>query len=223
MATVEWIHSEKKGRLWHKGHCVLGLTGGIGSGKSAVAGILRDAPSDLGIVVLDADQVARDVLHSDAMRHNLERLFGPEIVVDGEISRERIAAVVFRDENKRSALNALVHPEVRRRFREFVSGLVTGQIFVYDVPLLFEAGLDATGDFDLILVVTAPLEVRMERSSARSGWSADEFRRREASQMPLSEKEKRADVLIRNIGPLEELKKAVLALIQELQQRRSEL
>lgn len=224
MAQVEWIHPEKKDRLWRNGHLVLGLTGGIGSGKSTVASILRQAASEHHLIVVDADQVARDVLHSDAMRHNLVGLFGPEILIDGDVSRERIAAIVFRDDAKRAGLNALIHPEVRKRFREIVAGLLPGQMFVYDVPLLYEAGLDAGTDFDLIVVVSAPEDVRIARSSARSGWSLDEFKRRESTQMALSEKEKRADVLIRNTGPLEELKKAVIGLIHEVEQmRRSEL
>lgn len=189
---------------WNGPNFVIGLTGGIGSGKSVVGEMFQD----LGARLLNADLVAREVLFSAELRPKLTSEFGEEILgSDGEISREALARIVFTDEAKRLRLNDLIHPGVRGRFHETIQSLTPGQIMVYDVPLLFEAGLEK--DFDLVLVVSASRDVRLARVKERNGWSEEEFNGRDGAQIPLTEKEKRADLVINNSAGLDALRNTV--------------
>lgn len=201
-------------------HCfVIGLTGGIGSGKSATARAFEAA----GATVADADQIARDVLHSAALREPLRRALGDGIFdADGEVSRPAVAQAVFGEPERLERLNALIHPAVRAEFERLQTSLerrATGEaeldcVLVYDVPLLFETAQE--GRFDLLVVVTAPVELRFARVKERSGWNREEFDRREAAQMPLREKAKRADFVIENAGSTGDLERAVHALFAEI-------
>lgn len=193
---------------WARGIFVIGLTGAIGSGKSAACDLFRREK----IAVLSADLVAREVLHSDEMRPRLLDEFGSGILDEhGEISREKIADIVFQNDDLRKRLNQLIHPEVQRRFLEFRDSLNPGDIMVYDVPLLFETGLDDR--FDLTIVISASYDIRKGRAMARDGWSENHFASREASQMPLEEKKRRADLVIRNEGSLDFLADAIHKLV----------
>ncbi len=197
--------------VWKGPGFTVGLTGAVGSGKSAAG---REF-ARCGARLLDADQEAHAVLHSAALRDSLIGEFGPEIIgTDGAISRETLANIVFRDPQRKRALEALIHPGVRERYREARAALGKGEILVYDVPLLFEAGLEQ--DFDLVVVVSAPETVRFQRVRERSNWDEAGWRRREAAQIPLSEKEKRADVILRNDRGLEELNEQVRELYRTI-------
>lgn len=190
---------------------VIGLTGGIGSGKSTAALFFREA----GASVNDADEVAKSILHSDEMRPKLIDLFGEEIFDhNGDLSRERIAGLVFGKPELREQLNQLIHPGVRRAFQTLKDSLSRGEILVYDIPLLFET--DQKNNFDWTVVISAPVETRRERVMQRNGWSREEFDRREASQMPLEKKEQLADLVISNIGTNEELRSSVFHVIRHI-------
>ena len=190
---------------WARSYFVIGITGGLGSGKSMVSRLFES----LGHFRMDADIVARDVLFSDELREPLLDNFGEGILDEGgAISRENIASLVFQNPEKLEILNGLIHPAVRRRFDETVSRLQPGEILIYDVPLLFEAGLE--DNFDLTITVSASREIRMERVAIRNQWPKEEFLRREASQMPLEEKEKRADLVIMNQDSEENLREKVV-------------
>lgn len=196
---------------WRNIHSFLvGLTGGIGSGKSAAGRFFAEA----GATVADADLIARDVLHSPELRVPLRAEFGPAVFDEhGEVSRPAIAEIVFQAPERLQRLNAMIHPLVRKNFDRRRKSLPDGTVMVYDVPLLFEnIPHEQFREFDLTMVVTAPLEVRYARVHARSGWPRDEFERREASQMPLLEKEQRADFVITNDGTEQQLQTAVRAL-----------
>ncbi|MCR9145186.1 MAG: dephospho-CoA kinase [bacterium] len=198
---------------------LLGLTGGIGSGKSAAARCFAES----GAEVADADQIAREVLHSETLREPLRAALGDGIFDEsGQVSRPAIAKRVFGHPERLERLNGLIHPAVRQEFQRRQADLEAraGQdaelipVLVYDIPLLFESGQQ--DQFDLIVAVTAPVELRYERVERRNGWSRDEFDGREAAQMPLREKAERADFVIENAGSEADLAAAVQALYRRI-------
>jgi dephospho-CoA kinase len=177
---------------------VVGLVGGIGAGKSAVARAL----ADLGCVVVDADKDAKEALDRSDVRAQLVSWWGAEVLApSGHVDRSKVAAIVFADAMQRRRLEALVHPIVRgdrraiidRARREGRAGVVI------DAPLLFEAGSDA--DCDAVIFVDAPREQRLARVAAR-GWSDEDLTRREAAQLPLEEKRRRSHVVVVNDADL---------------------
>lgn len=175
---------------------VFGLTGGIASGKSFVAGLLAER----GAAVLDADRHAHAVLGEPAVRDALVQRWGDEILAgDGSLRRGEIARRVFGEGDgalaERRFLEGLVHPRVRERLHaELAEARDRGaSAAVLDIPLLIEAGW--ADECDAVLFVDTPDAVRRERAAGR-GWSADELARREASQTPLAEKRERADVVV---------------------------
>jgi dephospho-CoA kinase len=190
----------------------LGLVGGIGAGKSAVASIL----ADMNYLVLDADKDAKAALDRPDVRGFLIGWWGSQIVgADGKVDRKRVGAIVFANPEERRKLEALVHPIVRAdrsllidiARREGRAGVVI------DAPLLFEAGSDA--DCDAVLFVDAPYEQRLRRVLGR-GWTAEELDRREAAQMPLEEKRRRSSAVIRNDADLAALRERVHAALRTL-------
>ncbi|MGC8876210.1 dephospho-CoA kinase [Thermus sp.] len=188
---------------------IIGLTGNIGSGKSTVAALLRE----LGYPVLDADLLAERA--REAKKPELKRLF-PEAFRGEELDRRALARVVFSDPEKLKALEAVVHPEVRRLLVEELSRLRAPLVFV-EIPLLFEKGWE--GRLHGTLLVAAPLEERVRRVVARSGLSREEVLARERAQMPEEEKRKRATWVLENTGSLEALREKVLALLGEIRAR----
>ena len=192
---------------------IIGLTGAIGSGKSEVGRLFARQ----GARLVNADEVAREVLYSSGLRPRLLESFGQDILDEaGELSRENIARIVFSNPAKLEQLNKLIHPGVREHFNKTLKELKAGEIFIYDVPLLFESGL--ADDFDLIIVVSAPLEIRQERVFERNGWTKEEFLKREASQIPLSEKEKQADLIIRNSSSRADLQAIIQKLYKDIKE-----
>ena len=165
---------------------LLGLTGGIGSGKSAAAVRLA---ARRGVRVVLADDVAKHVMTDDPdLRSALVARFGPETFTDdGALDRARLAARVFGDAGELAALNALVHPAVRRAMlAEVEAARVAGiRLFVYEAALLFEAGADALADH--VALVTAPDDVRLRRAMARDGSTEAQVRARMAQQMAPAE------------------------------------
>jgi dephospho-CoA kinase len=193
---------------------VFGLTGGIGSGKSSVAALLRDR----GVPVVDADELAREVVMPQSPGlAEIVRVFGPQMVSpDGDLDRKRLGALVFADAAARKRLNAITHPLVRalsqQRFAELAQQGIT--LAAYDVPLLFEVGLDAV--LRPIVVVTASEAAQLERIMARDGLTETEARARIAAQLPLAEKQRRADYVLDNNGSLAELARQVDQVLGKL-------
>lgn len=180
---------------------LVGLTGGIGSGKTTVSRMLADR----GAVVLDADVLARQAVDTGTPGSEaVVSRFGPGIVAsDGSIDRAALAELVFADDAARADLEAIVHPEVRRRIAEAVAAHVdTDDVVVVDSPLLFETGAD--GGFPFVVVVTAPDALRLSRLAAR-GMSEGDARARMAAQLPLEDKVARADAVLDNGGSVDEL------------------
>ena len=183
----------------------VGLTGGIGSGKSTVAGLLAER----GAVVIDSDVVAREVVApgSDGLAL-VAAEFGPEVVgPDGALDRARLAAVVFTDAAARSRLNRIVHPLIAARTRELVGAAPPGAVLVHDVPLLVENKLASA--YDLVLVVEAPEAVRIRRLRDERGMTEADARARMSVQASDAQRRAAADVVIENSGDLAELATAV--------------
>ncbi|GCD81564.1 dephospho-CoA kinase [Parageobacillus thermoglucosidasius] len=182
----------------------IGLTGGIASGKSTVTKMIRE----LGIPVIDADQIARDVVKMGEEAYNqIIQAFGQEILQeDGEIDRAKLGAIVFHNEQERKKLNAIVHPAVRRRMLAEKEAYVQkgAKTVVLDIPLLFESEL--THLVDKTIVVYVDDDVQLERLMKRNGFSKEEALARIQAQMPLREKVKKADAVIDNNGTIEETK-----------------
>jgi dephospho-CoA kinase len=195
---------------------LVGLTGGIGSGKTTVAGLLAGR----GAVVVDADELAREALEpgTRAFKH-VSDLFGQEVLTtDGRIDRAALANVVFSDEEKRMALESITHPEVFRLLAEAVEKLrETGSIVVFDAPLIIETGFHQA--VDVLVVVTAPVEQRIERVRRDRGMTEAEAAVRIAAQTDPEARDAAADFLISNDGGLEELEARVDELWAELEAR----
>jgi dephospho-CoA kinase len=181
---------------------LVGLTGGIGSGKSTVADLLAER----GAVVIDADDLARRAvaLGTDGF-DRVVATFGREMVgPDGDIDRAKLAEVVFADPARLRELESIVHPEVARLLAEAIEPYRdTEQVIVYAVPLLAERGL-AEG-FDVVVVVVADVDRRIERLMRDRGMTADEVRARVAAQLSDEERARVADVLLDNDGDPERL------------------
>jgi dephospho-CoA kinase len=194
---------------------LVGLTGGIGSGKSTVARMLAER----GAVVLDADAYARDAVAAGTpgFRAVVER-FGEEVVDPrGELDRGALAAIVFADGEARRDLEAIVHPEVGRRLAQAIEAHAADDIVVIDSPLLVEAGHG--GSVQLLVVVTAPEEAQLARLAADRGLGEDEVRARMAAQLPVEEKAAIADVVLDNDGDLLDLERQVERLWRDLEAR----
>ncbi len=181
---------------------LVGLTGSIGSGKSTVARIFKDA----GLPVLHADEIARELMSNDPeMIAAVIEILGPHAYSNGELDRRRVAEAIFNDRSKLDAINTAVHPRTIARQGELAAELFRAghRVVACEAALIFESG--GEGRFDYIVVVDAEGERRLARAAERDGRDIAEVRRREESQMPAANKVAMADFVIRNDGTLAEL------------------
>jgi dephospho-CoA kinase len=194
---------------------LVGLTGGIGSGKSTVARMLQDR----GAVVLDADGFARAavVAGSPGLRSVVAR-FGRDILTaEGELDRPKLASIVFADPKALADLEAIVHPEVRRMIADGIQeNLDADRVVVLVNPLLIEMGTHR--DCDVVVVVSVSPDTQIARSMAR-GMMEEDVRARIAAQLPLEERARTADVLIDNEGSVADLEREVDVLWRQLEAR----
>lgn len=188
---------------------VVGVLGGIASGKSEVARLLA-GPQGL---VIDADRIAREVLAEPGVQVALVEALGPSVRGPDGLDRAAVARAAFASPAARAALESLTHPLIRARIRASLDAAIAGQVprIVLDVPLLLEnaAAHGLLAECDELVFVDADPAVRDARAVARRGWAPGEVARREAAQLPLAEKRARADHVIRNEGSLEDLERAV--------------
>jgi dephospho-CoA kinase len=189
----------------------IGLTGGIGSGKSTAAARF----AELGALVIDADALAREVVEpgTDGLAAVVAEFGGQVLDAHGRLDRPALAGLVFGDEAARGRLNAIVHPRVRARAAELIAAAPPGTVVVQDVPLLVET--EQSGAYDLVVVVEAPEELRVQRLAADRGMSADEARARMASQATDEQRRAVADVVLVNDGTPDELRAKVDAVWAE--------
>ena len=195
---------------------LVGLTGGIASGKSSVSRMLNQ----LGCLIIDADSIAREVVEpGEPAYQKIVEAFGQGILDDeGYVNRKKLGALIFRDAEKRRLLNEITHPEIIRREQEILAELMTEGhegIVVLDAALLIEAG--GAGRVDRLVVVTADEATQQKRLSDRDDLPAEEALRRIRSQMPLSEKAKLAHYVINNSGTPHETLRQVQEVYQTLQ------
>ena len=182
---------------------VVGLTGGIGAGKSTVAQFF----AELGALVIDADQLARMAIErgTDGFADVMLR-FGDEVIVNGDIDRKKLAEIVFSDAQARKDLEAIIHPRVQALFAEAVADLDIDDILVYEIPLLVETG--AASKFDYIVTVESELELRKERL-LKKGLYISQIEKRMASQATEEARTAVADSVIRNDGDEDSLLRQV--------------
>ena len=195
---------------------LVGLTGGIGSGKSTVARMLEER----GAVVFDADLLAREAVEPGTSGHTavIERFGADVLAPGGELDREALASIVFADPSARRDLEQIVHPEVRRLFAEGSEAYRdTDRIVVFSAPLLVESGMHTA--FEILVVVSATVPMQIERLMRQRGMSEAAIRARIDAQAPLEDKAAVADLLVDNGGTLDELEGQVERLWHDLSAR----
>ena len=190
----------------------IGLTGSIGAGKSTVAQILRDR----GIPVLDADVIARKVSSFPEVLQEVKNTFGSEYVLENGLNRKKLAELVFQKPSAREQLNAIIHPRVRAEINRQQLALEANGVnaIVQDIPLLFESNLEKL--FDAVILVDAPLEIRVARVMARDGISREAVLARDTAQMPATEKRARATIILENSSTQAELEAQIQAALLTL-------
>ena len=185
---------------------LIGLTGGIASGKSTVSRLLKER----GATLIDADQLAREVVQpGQPALAEIAARFPGVVGPDGALDRKKLGERIFADENERKALNAITHPRIQARVLELSQQYAEQGVplVIYDAPLLFENRLDELLEGSIL--VAAPVEVQVARLCARDGLTPEQARARIASQMPLEEKRQRATWVIENAGSLLDLETQV--------------
>jgi dephospho-CoA kinase len=188
---------------------VLGLTGGIGSGKSMVARMF----AELGADVIDADQLAREVVEpGQPALAEIATAFGQDILLpDGRLNRPKLAGIIFADGAARARLNTITHPRIRERMDAEIAARQSGSgVLIVDIPLLYEN--DRSGAVETVIVVWVDPETQLRRLHERDGLTLEEARQRIAAQMPLDEKRARADLVIDNSGSREDTGRQVEAI-----------
>lgn len=198
---------------------VIGLAGGIGAGKSEVGRIMAAK----GCLVIDSDREARAMLDRPDVRDELVRWWGEAILApDGRVNRAAVADIVFKDQEQRRRLEALVHPLLKAARREIIDRAQRGEsadgppprAIVIDAPLLFEAGVDR--ECDTVVFVDAPREARLARVAAR-GWDEAELARRESAQLPLEQKRARSAHVVMNTGSIADLEMQVEGVLRRIE------
>jgi dephospho-CoA kinase len=187
------------------GIVLVGLTGGIGAGKSAVASRLASH----GAVVVDGDKVAREVVApgTEGLAEVVAEFGRGVLSADGSLDRPALGRIVFGDEGARRRLEAITHPRIRARTVELIAAAPAGSVVVNDVPLLVEGGM--AGAFELVVIVFAPLPVRLRRLMDTRGMSREEAEARIAAQATDEQRRAVADVAIENDGTLDDLNERV--------------
>jgi len=188
---------------------VLGLTGGIGSGKSMVAQTF----AELGAVVIDADQLAREVVEpGQPALQEIATAFGRDVLLsDGRLDRSKLAGIIFADPAERARLDAITHPRIRARMDQEIKARRSGPgVLIVDIPLLYENA--RTHSVERVIVVWVDPQTQLRRIRRRDGLSAEAARQRIAAQMPLDAKRARADHVIDNSGSREDTRRQVEAI-----------
>jgi dephospho-CoA kinase len=197
---------------------IIGLTGGIATGKSTVSAILSEA----GAIIIDADRIARSVVKKDLPAYReIVDYFGTDILMpNGEIDRNVLGDIIFNDPAKKEHLNSIVHPRVQKEVNRQLKQIERTQpksVVILDIPLLIEAGMhDNIND---VIVVYAPEHIQIKRLVQRDHLSEADALARVRSQMPIEEKKKKATFVIDNSGPIENTRKQTLDLFKRLKDR----
>jgi len=192
---------------------VIGLTGGIGSGKSLAAEYF----ADLGALVIDADQLARSAIERGSTGFDeVVTVFGDSILKNGDIDRRALGELVFKDHELKAKLENIIHPWVRNEFEEAVASLKGDEVLVYEIPLMLET--NAQDRFDVVITVEAAMDNRISRLRAK-GLHISEIESRIAAQATREQRESIADFLIENDGSEDDLLRKVENIWDELADR----
>lgn len=171
---------------------IIGLTGGIGSGKTTVANYFIEK----GIPVYIADDEARKITDSKRVTSKIKKIFGNEVIENNKVNRTSLANIVFNDKEKLAQLNAIIHPEVKKHFEKWLKSKLDDKFVIKESAILFESG--SYLNCDAIIMVTAPLETRIERTIKRDNSSRESVLQRINNQMLDEEKIKKSDYIIQN-------------------------
>lgn len=182
---------------------IIGLTGGIASGKSTVSSILKEKE----FKIYDADIIAKEIMKKKEVIHSLIEIFGDEVYKNGSLNREYIKKIVFNNKEKLNELNNLVHTEVFNYYKKIKSKVKKEDKVIFDIPLLFETKMDTL--CDMTIVVAIDLDKQIERVMKRDNISKELAIKIINSQMSLKDKIKRADIVLENNGTLDELKQNI--------------
>lgn len=203
---------------------VIGIVGGIGSGKSSVPRSLSERRS---LLIIDADRIGHELLHDSVIKQQIESAFGAGVFTsDGEVDRKALAATVFGNTQEHQAslenLNSILHPRIRKEIRSRIDTAGREQKFeaiILDAALLLETAWHK--DCNLVVFVDVPRHIRQQRVVENRGWTAEELAKRESNQLPLEEKKKRSNRVIDNGGSLakatDALEEILDSLLNELQ------
>ncbi|MCI7187903.1 MAG: dephospho-CoA kinase [Fusobacterium mortiferum] len=193
---------------------IVGLTGGIASGKSTVSNLFRK----YGIEIVDADKVAKEVSEKKESIEKISNIFGKDILdSDGKIVREKLREKAFKNRELLQELNKIIHPQVMEYFKRKKEENSKDEILIFDIPLLYEAKMEYL--CDKIIVVGVDVQKQIRRVVARDGSSEELAKKIIFNQMPLDEKIKKADIVIMNDGTLDELEEKVMKIYRELKER----
>lgn len=194
---------------------IIGLTGGIGSGKTTIARLFKE----MKIPVYIADDEAKKVMQSSAIINAIKNAFGTTVFDDTKLIREKLASIVFNDSEKLKTLNSIVHPAVKEDFKEWIAKQAAFPFVIYESAILFESG--SYKDFDVIITVTAPLELRIERVIQRDKTSRAQVLNRINSQWTDEDRIAKSDYHIENIN-LESVKNQMDNILKILRIRQNE-
>ena len=193
---------------------IVGLTGGIASGKSTVSNLFRK----YGIEIVDADKVAKEVSENKESIEKISNIFGKDILdSDGKIVREKLREKAFKNRELLQELNKIIHPQVMEYFKRKKEENSKDEILIFDIPLLYETKMEYL--CDKIIVVGVDVQKQIRRVVARDGSSEELAKKIIFNQMPLDEKIKKADIVIMNDGTLDELEAKVMKIYRELKER----
>lgn len=193
---------------------IVGLTGGIASGKSTVSNLFKK----YGIEIVDADKVAKEVSEKKESIEKISNIFGKDILdSDGKIIREKLREKAFKNRELLQELNKIIHPQVMEYFKRKKEENSKDEILIFDIPLLYEAKMEYL--CDKIIVVGVDVQKQIRRVVARDGSSKELAKKIISNQMPLDEKIKKADIVIMNDGTLDELEEKVMKIYRELKER----
>lgn len=194
---------------------ILGLTGGIASGKSTVSNILKE----LKIKIIDADLIARKISEKEEIKEEIILKLGKKILNSKkEIDREKLKIIVFKDKKKLEILNNIYHPRIKDEFKKIKENYNKDDIIIFDVPLLFETGIDK--ECDEIILVCVDEKVQIKRIIKRDKVDKELAEKIIKSQMSQEDKKKRADIVLYNNGTLEDLTWETKKIIKDIIRRK---
>ena len=189
---------------------IIGLTGGIATGKSTVSKTLQD----LNITVIDADKIAHNVLKREDVKQQIVNKFSHSVLdPDGNINRKKLGQIVFDDKKKLKELEEITHPKILDIIKGKIDNYDKQELIVLDAPLLFETSLDDIVDESWVVYTSQ--ETQIKRLKNRDGLNREEALKRIEAQMPLAKKKQKADILIENEGSIKELKDKINKLVEK--------